>query len=374
MRFYQHAELDFGLLRELGQHLGEPGVAEFLASLPVTPSSILNAIARGNDLAALRVLAQNPNYVQRLSEHENGEVRAFVAQSRHLALPQAQKLAKDPDVRVRVALARNPMLPTNLQLTLSQDPVPFVRMALLGNRKLDEEFQIGLGDDIDTTVHLATLLTPRLSVACMKIWGDFDEEVGQLALARRGDLPSNVLQQLARSRYASVRLALLEHQQLSEGQLSAFAAQGDEAVGLALLRRPDLPEALFAALWRDGAASAAVRAALAGHAGLPDAVGLALAATGDAGLQEALALNPGAALGETRRQLAATADGHVLKLLLANPLAQTDAELLSALIVRASEDVLPHLALRRIDCAGVSAEAKARLAACPLPSVRALAA
>ncbi len=363
--------VETGLLRELANDLDTPGVARFLVAMPNTPSRVLDNIIRQGDIECLRILAANPAYQERLSNHENQEVRQVVAGCRNLPFSVALQLCADPAFQVRMTLAKNPSIPPKIQLKLSSDPVPFVRMALLENRKLDEEFQVGLGDDIDTTVHLSTLLMPRLSYVCMKIWSEFDEELGQLALARRQDLPPNIQETLSKSKYPSVLQELLKYQKLSDETLVTFASSGDEATLLALLEQPELSVTVQLRSWKWGEATPAVKQKLAQNPSLADEVGVMMVGDGaDSGLLELLAQNPSANLTATRKLLAESGQPRVLKLLAGHPAVKESNELLSAIIENAGDDVLPHVAYRRLNCSGVSEAARQRLLNSQLHSVR----
>ncbi len=379
IRFYQkNATLEMGLLRELGKDLSEPGVPLFLASMPNTPSRILEQLLDSEDSAVLSALSLNANFLHRLVSAPSKAARLAAAASRKLTQPQAQQLAQDPEVDVRAALARNPVIPSPVQLKLSQDPVPFVRAALLENRRLVEEFQVGLADDIDTAVHLSALLVPKLSVPAMEIWAKESEELAQLALSRRKDLPPAMVTILAQSPHPTVLLSLLEHQQLPQESLEDFARRGDRETALALLRRTELSEGLQRALLEKQSQDPQVRLALSAHPSLCDDVALALldASANDENpetLRQSLALNPAPGLLLTRIRLAHEGGNALRKRMLANPQCRQDA-VLEELVLRGDQILLCHLAYRGIDCRRLSSQARERLLQCPLPAVQKLAA
>lgn len=374
IRFYQqHAAMDIGVLRELGkEHLSTPGVPLFLASMAGTPSKILEILEGSDDPQVLQQLALNPNSLARMAGSESEAARLAAASSRKLTQQQAQRLAEDASVAVRVELAKNPAIPTPVQLKLSQDNVPFVRIALLENRKLDEEFQVGLGDDIDTIVHLSALLVPRLAPACLKIWAGEAEELAQLALARRADLTPELVATISQSAFPTVLLALLEHQQISEESLADFIVRGDEATVLAILKRPELSPELQDAIWQRHGDKPQVRIALASHPSLADKIGNALCENADDALRQLLATNTSATLFQARLLLASQGGDSLLKLLLANPRCH-EPQILDAIVQRASDETLCHLAYRQISCAQLSEESRARLRECPMPLVQRLA-
>jgi len=373
IRFYQqHATIDLGLLRELAKDLTIPGVALFLASMPNTPSRILETLEHSGDTVVLRQLALNPNCLQRMVNSQDIPARIAAAQSRKLTPQQAQTLVKDPDVAVRVELAKNPTITASTQMKISQDPVPFVRMTLLENRKLEEEFQIGLGDDIDTIVHLAALLVPKLSDASKNIWVKESEELAQLALSRRNDLTPEHVALLAKSQHPSVMLSLLAHQQLPEVSLEGFAQRGDEPTALALLKRNDLSPALQKAIWTTHSEKEAVRMAFAAHPALCDEVGIPLAKQGNTPIRQALAENLSENLPQTRLILAQQGDNALLKILLANPKCHSN-DILDTIIIRGDTVVHCHIAARQLDCCGVSDQARKLLLQSPMPAVQALA-
>lgn len=379
IRFYQkNATLELGVLRELGKDLSEPGVPLFLASMPNTPSRILEQLLNSEDPAVLQALSWNANFLHRLVGAPSKAARLAAAGSRKLSQPQAQQLAQDAEVDVRAALARNPVIPPPVQLRLSQDPVPFVRAALLENRRLVEEFQVGLADDIDTVVHLSALLVPKLSAPAMEIWAKEGEELAQLALSRRKGLPPAIVAVLAQSPHPAVLLSLLEHQQLPPESLEDFARRGDRETALALLRRTELSEGLQRALLDKQRQDSQVCLALAAHPSLCDDVALALldAPSGDEppdALRQALALNPAPGLLQTRIRLAREGGNALRKRMLANPQCHQDA-ILEELVLRGDERLLCHLAYRRIDCQRLSPQARQQLLKCPLPAVQKLAA
>ncbi len=373
IRFYQqNANVEMGVLRELGKELEVPGVPLFLASMPNTPSRILEALQDSQDPQVLQALAANPNCLPRMVHAASPLPRLAAAASRRIAPPQALLLAQDPQVDVRATLARNPAISTPVQLKLSQDCVPFVRAALLENRRLVEEFQVGLADDIDTAVHLAALLVPRLSPACMEIWVKESEELAQLALARRKDLTPEMVSALSRSTHPSVMLALLEHQDISTDKLEDFLRRGDTPTLLSILKRKDLPAELQALAGERGEALPEVRLALAAYPQLEDLAGLPLAEREEEEVLLALAANPSPRLSQTRLRLAQNAGGYLGKLLLANPLCHKKA-ILETLILRGDSVLLCHLAYRGISCRDLSPEAQEKLRQSPLPSVQALA-
>ena len=124
-----HSEIGLGVLRELANDLETPGVDVFLASMPGTPTRVLDLLMQRNNPEVIRLLAQNPNLHAKLATHPDAAVRRLVAENRRLVPTIALQLAKDEAVEVRVALAKNQMIPTNIQRILLQDPVPFVRLA-----------------------------------------------------------------------------------------------------------------------------------------------------------------------------------------------------------------------------------------------------
>ncbi len=375
IRFYQqNANVEMGVLRELGKELEEPGVPLFLASMPNTPSRLLETLQDSQDPQVLQALAANPNCLPRMVHAASPLPRLAAAASRKLTPQQALLLAQDPQVDVRATLARNPVISSPVQLKLSQDCVPFVRASLLENRKLVEEFQVGLADDIDTAVHLAALLVPRLSPACMEIWVKEREELAQLALARRKDLTPEMVSALSHSPHPSVMLSLLEHQDISPDKQEDFLRRGDTPILLSLLKRRDLSPALQALAQERGEALPEVRRALAAYPQLDDRAGLPLAKRGEGEeeILESLAMNPSPRLSQTRLHLAETASPYLCKLMLANPLCH-EKNILEAMILRGDSVLLCHLAYRGISCGTLSPEAREILKQSPLPSVQALA-
>ena len=366
---YKDSALNLGVLRELANDLETPGVDVFLASMPGTPSRVLDLLMQRNNPEVIRLLVQNPNLHAKLAAHPDAAVRKLVAESRRLTPATAQQLAKDEAPEVRVALAKNPLIPVNIQRILLMDEVTFVRIALLENRRLEPEFMNALLDDVNPAVHACALLTPRLSPLHMVSWAEYNEELGQLALSRRNDLTPNAIKLLAQSPFPTVRLSLLKHQNLPEDALAEYIASDDAEVLRILARRETLAPDTQQAPLENPALPADARLLPAQRADLADAVGVALCDNAAPELLQCLALNLTPQLDETRKRLTEIGNSYLLKLLLANPFANTP-EILSSLILHATEDVLSHLAYRALPCDGVSPEAIARLRANALPSVR----
>ncbi|MBR4124992.1 MAG: hypothetical protein IKR13_02205, partial [Victivallales bacterium] len=291
VQLYQNSDLGLGVLRELANDLETPGVDVFLASMPGTPSRVLDILIQRNNPEVIRLLAQNPALHTKLAAHPDAMVRQLIAENRRLTPAIAMQLAKDAEASVRVALAKNPIIPTNIQRILLQDPVPFVRLALLENRRLEAEFMDGLSDDLNPTVHACTLLTPRLSPLCMKSWAEFDEELGQLVLSKRGDLPPPVVTKLSQSKYPSVRLSLLRHQALPDELLAPYLDSEDPEVLRILANRESLSPDTQHALLANPAFPPDARLALAQRTDLADAVGVELCETPTPELLQHLALN-----------------------------------------------------------------------------------
>ncbi|MBQ4479871.1 MAG: hypothetical protein II943_04450 [Victivallales bacterium] len=374
IQYCQHHEVGMGVLRELGTNdLDTPGVEIFLASMPTTPTRVLDQLIQRGNHEVTRLLSQNPALHPKLSEHPDPAVRQQVAENRRIAPAIAQQLARDEAVGVRVALAKNPTILANVQRVLLADPVPFVRLALLDNRRLEPEFMDGLSDDLNPTVHACTLLAPKLSPVFMKSWAEYDEELGQLALAHRDDLPPAIVNLLSQSKYPSVQLALLRQPSLPEEFLAAHVASEDPSVLRIIANRRNLSAELQRALIANPAFPLELKRTMAQRADLADEVGSNLCDTGDSELLRDLAVNLAPQLSATRMRLTQCGFPFVLKLLLANPLAHTP-EVLSSLVLHATEDVLSHLAYRSISCESLLPEAQERLRNSILPSVRELAA
>lgn len=372
IQYCLHHEVGMGVLRELGAtDLDTPGVEIFLASMPTTPTGVLDQLIQRGNHEVTRLLSQKPALHSKLSAHPDPVVRQQVAENRHIAPNIAQQLARDEAVAVRVALAKNPVILTNVQHVLLADPVPFVRLALLENRRLEPEFMDGLSDDMNPTVHACTLLSPKLSPVCMKSWAEFDEELGQLALAHRNDLPPAIVNLLSQSKYPSVQQALLRQPSLPEEFLAAQAVSEDSAVLHIIVNRKHLSADLQRSLIANPALSLDSKRAMAQRADLTDEVGTALCDTGDLKLLRHLAVNLAPQLSATRMRLTTCGSPLILKLLLVIPTAHTP-EVLSSLVLHATEDVLSHLAYRSISCEALLPEAQERLRNCVLPSVREL--
>ena len=81
---YKDSALNLGVLRELANDLETPGVDVFLASMPGTPSRVLDLLMQHNNPEVIRLLVQNPNLHAKLAAHPDATVRKLVAESRRL--------------------------------------------------------------------------------------------------------------------------------------------------------------------------------------------------------------------------------------------------------------------------------------------------
>jgi hypothetical protein len=356
------------LLRELADKNDSLQVRIFLAGQANVPGRILDQLLSGGELEVLRVLAANDRLLyaqlQRLAKHADVQVRVSLAGNKAVNGPIALTLCADPELEVRMALAANPVISPRIQAMLSSDECSLVRAELLRLSRLDEEIQFALCDDWDLLIHIKTLLSPRLSLACLKTWAASGELVSQLAIASRRNLPEEILLVLSGSPHRPVQLALLEAGKVTEEHLLQLVRDGGLEVRKKAAARKGLSLALQRILSQDG--NDEVLLPLAANPDLDDGIGRFLAQGQHPGLLRALAGNSGN-LPATRQALVACADPALHKLLLAN--AALSAKEVSALIEVCSEEVFYHLFYRKCDCGALSSKARRRLLQSALPSV-----
>ena len=76
-----HSESGLGVLRELANDLDTPGVDVFLASMPGTPSRVLDLLMQRNNPEVIRLLAQTDELNRQLQFFLNGRDHAAAAGS-----------------------------------------------------------------------------------------------------------------------------------------------------------------------------------------------------------------------------------------------------------------------------------------------------
>lgn len=343
----------------------------FVAAYPLAPSHLLEILAaRHPEPTLLALLANNPrtppHLLIELAAHPSEEVRSHAAQHPQLPARELLALAKDPSPAVRRALASNSALRLPQQALLAADADPAVRAALAGQLALAAPAALVLAIDDSAVVRLHVVASVPADDETLAGWAANDEEDVQLALLRRRQLPEAAERLLLQSTHASVRRAARERAAPDEVDLLHFATAGDAAERAWVAARARLPRPLQHLLAQD--TETEVRSALAANPDLDPAVAAYFVDLADDAACVALATNP--SVSEYLIQgAAATRRPGVLAALAYRPALAPE---LAALLAARSPVFRRHWAAQDLPLSGLDAETANALVADRLPAVRAL--
>lgn len=255
------------LLREL-EESGERDGLRFVARYPLSPSDLLDHIARTADdpeIAAL--LGGNPRtpppVLLRLIDHPAPEVRAAVALHPNLTTREMIKLLRDSASGVVCQLARNSGLRVQHQAYLVRHPEAGVRASLADNPSLDPQIVRALGDDAEDFVRRAAAARTRAQPNQLLMWADSDDAALQHGLLDRSRLDDDLLRSLALSPHPCVRERVRAAGPPQPPELLQALEQGPPEEQQAIAARPDLPRPLLRHLCRRD--DPAMRIVLARH-------------------------------------------------------------------------------------------------------------
>lgn len=255
------------LLREL-EESGERDGVRFVARYPLSPSDLLDHIARTTDdpeIAAL--LGRNPRtpppVLLRLIDHPAAEVRAAVALHPNLTTREMIKLLRDSATGVVCQLARNSGLRVQHQAYLVRHPETEVRASLADNPSLDPQIVRALGDDPEESVRRGTAARARAQPNQLLMWADSDDAPLQHGLLDRSRLDDDLLRSLALSPHPCVRERVRTASPPEPPELLQALEQGPPEEQQAIAARPDLPRPLLRHLCRRE--DPAIRIVLARH-------------------------------------------------------------------------------------------------------------
>jgi hypothetical protein len=360
------------LLQELADRAEPTQAQQFVAAYPLSPSHLLENLARtAQDPEVFPFLATNPrtppHLLSEFAAHENPEVRSHVATHPQLAARELLNLAQDADVAVRRAVATNPSLRLPHHAALAVDASPGVRLRLAGQAALPAQVALVLAADASTVVRAHTLATAVTTDEMLLGWAASDEEDVQLALAARKDLPAPVLRLLLLSPSAHVRRAARALTEPDTVELLHIVLHGEPDERAWVAARSPLLSPLQRQLAQDD--TPAVRLALAANPSLDADIADYFVTLGDEAVCVALATNP-AVSADHVQALAATRQPAVL-----TALAYRDSlyDELVPFLLEHSPDFRRHWAIQGRPVTISDAALARKLAADPLPSIRALA-
>ncbi|WP_309400362.1 hypothetical protein [Cerasicoccus maritimus] len=256
------------LLREASQSSPSKSVWIFLARYMLTPSSVLEEMARQNadfPVSVLVVLAQNPRTppteLSVLLHHPEAEVHAAVAANPNLPARDMAALLDQGNALVARALASNPSLKLNAQARLAAYGDPATRVALTQNKALHPDLWVALSSDPSPIVRFTLAAASHAPDDLLPFWADSDREEIQLALLSRSSLSEKLLKALLLSPHASVRQAAAEKLTLGDVEMLRLSQVDCVDERRVMAARTDVPAAIQHQLALDD--SIEVREALA---------------------------------------------------------------------------------------------------------------
>lgn len=209
--------------RDLVRH-PDPAVRAELASCPVLPPDVIEALARDDDV----------------------DVVAPVAASAPLAEETAAALARHRHAAVRSALAGNGHAPASLLAALAVDggqPAVEICHACQGqadrqtHRSCDHGVHAGAIQDIQ----LATVMNPATPPHVLAGFAGHPSALIRWQLARRRDLPSEVYRRLAADPIPGVRWDLAENPAIGEPLIRVLATDTSSDLRRRLALNPAVP-------------------------------------------------------------------------------------------------------------------------------------
>ncbi|WP_309380337.1 hypothetical protein [Cerasicoccus frondis] len=365
------------ILRQASQANPSEVVWIFLARYMLTPSSVLEEMARQNaeyPASVLIELAQNPRTppteLSLLLQHGDVQVHAAVAANPNLPPRDMQALMLEKDPVVARSLAANPALKLNAQAHLAAFGDASARLALTQNKSLHPDLWIALSSDPSPLVRFSLAAANHAPDDLMPFWADSDREEIQLALLSRSSLADKILKSLLLSPHASVREAATEKIKLGEVEILRLCQVDNVTERVAMAAREDVPAAIQHQLAQDDAV--AVREALAMNAALWPEVAEFFVSGEDEDACLAMLNNP--AMPEALYvELAWQNKPRIIAALASSD--RTPPEVLQYLVnERLSPDAIFHLAACHIKAPWLRGELADALADVATPSIRALAA
>lgn len=364
------------LLRSLIDAHGDslPALA-FVAAYPLSPSDVLERMGESvQDPAIAEGLATNPRTppatLIRLMESTNPQVRAAVAKNPNLNPRDIQRLLQDNATEVAITLATNPALKPQHQAVLATHAEASVRVALLRNSNLETSILTALTTDPSPVVRCALAAQAKADESLLEFWADCDREEIQCALLQRRNLPDEILQSLAFSPHAQVRMQVRDAVVRSESLMLFWAEQGSVEERLWLAGLELLPYPLQTILSQNDESE--VRCALARNPKLDDRIADYFITTGET--EECLALldNP-AKKSAWLKALAQSGNPEVIAALMYEP--ELDSALLDTLInQRLSAEAVLHLSAQKRTFPGLKQELAYVLGKYAHPAIRRFAA
>lgn len=379
VKAYRKPPLHTRILRDLYElYIDVPKYVEFLAHYPLIPSDLAERIAQEIDPELVGIahgLAGNPRSSQqtlnRLTKHENVDVRLELAANPNLTPKEFQAMVQDESAYVRAAIAKNPSLPNSLQFILADDAEAIVLIALSSRKTLDMDIAVQLGTHSDPLVRAAIVNQWSQDPEVLQMWADLDEPHNQqFLLQRSGKLEASAIEALSYAPDSEVRTVAHAQQNLS-GPLMLWLAESDYTEDrVALAERPNLPNSIQRILAQDS--SPKVRRRLAANSDLAPSLALHIATSSDLQACRALAKNPAIDF-ECLSELCLHSDDNIALLVAyRDDLSEQHLDLL--INHRLSSTVAEHLAYQGFEYKNIQADPVAALAGSDAPSLRVFAA
>ena len=379
VKAYRKPPLHTRILRDLYElYIDVPKYVEFLAHYPLIPSDLAERIAQEIDphhVGIAHGLAGNPRSSQqtlnRLSQHDNIDVRLELAANPNLTPKEFQAMVQDDSVYVRAALAKNPSLPNSLQFILAEDTESMVLIALSSRKTLDIDVAIQLSTHSDPLVCAAIVNQWCQDPEVLQMWADQDDTHNQLFLLQRSaKLEASNIEALSYAPHPEVRNRAHAQHNLS-GPLMLWIAESDHTDDrVALAERPNLPNSIQRILAQDS--SPKVRRRLAANTDLAPSLALHIASSSDLLACRELAKNPAIEY-ECLSELCLHPDDNIALLVAyREDLCEQHLDLL--INHRQSSTVAEHLAYQGFEYKEIQSNTVAALTASEAPSLRVFAA
>lgn len=222
---------DETVLRTLVSYLDSPKVSNNprvlqyrLALNPNTPTEVLDAFVKSEDVDVLTNIAKRANATQELLRKvaENSKANDKVVQEALIKNSQTpedvlQKIADSKELRILTELAKSKQATANVLKAVANNPVasnPNTQRVLAINKNASEDVLSVLADSTDRQVLYYTVTNPNISTSVLEkvgsnttTWKDTGVEI-QVALAENASTSLKLVEKLASSKYRDVLEAL----------------------------------------------------------------------------------------------------------------------------------------------------------------------
>lgn len=233
--FASDPQSDEIVLRTLVSYLDSPKVANNprvlqyrLALNPNTPTEVLDAFVKSEDVEVLKNIARRTNASSELLEKvasnpksDNTDVQKALIKNPQISQDVLQKMASSGELEILIEIAKTTRTNGNVLSTVAANPVasdPIAQLAIAINKNASEETLKSLASSTNANVLFAIVNNPNASMSVMDSIGQnpltWKTSKIQILLASKTNLQRNLMEKLAASDDGVVLLTLSDNSAL----------------------------------------------------------------------------------------------------------------------------------------------------------------